>query len=319
MYILNLNTKEILEDFKDDFYNESYPYLILSTSSELKLLKDILDIDEITFNDCLKFDENIKFDLFDNYDFLSLNTCELNNTEARIEEVNMYLSDNFILVICESDNFLYEYVKNMIVNNSKIKEHYNTQSLFKISYLILKNIIIHEFENLEKVEDMILNLEDEMMERPNDDHILKINYIRNITRTLVKNTRPLLYLGDRILKDNLRYLKYNDMKRYNLDNLQSIDFGIDKLYNFALSTRELADKLLDIYSSKVAEQTNNLITKLTLLTAISAPLTIITGIYGMNFKFMPELDLHFAYPITLGVMLLIIICGIIIFKIKKLL
>lgn len=319
MYILNLNTKEILEDFKDDFYNESYPYLILSTSSELKLLKDILDIDEITFNDCLKFDENIKFDLFDNYDFLSLNTCELNNTEARIEEVNMYLSDNFILVICESDNFLYEYVKNMIVNNSKIKEHYNTQSLFKISYLILKNIIIHEFENLEKVEDMILNLEDEMMERPNDDHILKINYIRNITRTLVKNTRPLLYLGDRILKDNLRYLKYNDMKRYNLDNLQSIDFGIDKLYNFALSTRELADKLLDIYSSKVAEQTNNLITKLTLLTAISAPLTIITGIYGMNFKFMPELDLYFAYPITLGVMLLIIICGIIIFKIKKLL
>ena len=130
MYILNLNTKEILEDFKDDFYNESYPYLILSTSSELKLLKDILDIDEITFNDCLKFDENIKFDLFDNYDFLSLNTCELNNTEARIEEVNMYLSDNFILVISESDNFLYEYVKNMIVNNSKIKEHYNTCLLY---------------------------------------------------------------------------------------------------------------------------------------------------------------------------------------------
>ena len=108
---------------------------------------------------------------------------------------------------------------------------------------------------------MILNLEDEIMEDRSDEHILKINYIRNITRVLVKNTRPLLYLGDRIIKDNLRYLKYNDMKRSNLDNLQSIDFGIDKLYNFALSTRELADKLLDIYSSKVAEQTNDIITK----------------------------------------------------------
>ena len=163
MYILNLKTAEIIDHFREDFYSKVYPYLILSTACELKLLKDILDIDEITFNDCLEFDENIKLDLFDNYDFLSLNTCELSGNEAKIEEVNMYLSDNFILVICEKDNFLYDYVKSMILNNSKIQKHYNPSNLFKISYLIIKNIIIHEFENLEKVEDMILDLEDEIM------------------------------------------------------------------------------------------------------------------------------------------------------------
>ena len=119
MYILNLKTAEIIDHFREDFYSKVYPYLILSTACELKLLKDILDIDEITFNDCLEFDENIKLDLFDNYDFLSLNTCELSGNEAKIEEVNMYLSDNFILVICEKDNFLYDYVKSMILNNSK--------------------------------------------------------------------------------------------------------------------------------------------------------------------------------------------------------
>ena len=115
MYILNLKTAEIIDHFREDFYSKVYPYLILSTACELKLLKDILDIDEITFNDCLEFDENIKLDLFDNYDFLSLNTCELSGNEAKIEEVNMYLSDNFILVICEKDNFLYDYVKSIII------------------------------------------------------------------------------------------------------------------------------------------------------------------------------------------------------------
>ena len=45
---------------------------------------------------------------------------------------------------------------------------------------IIKNIIIHEFENLEKVEDMILNLEDEIMENRSDEHILKINYIKDL-------------------------------------------------------------------------------------------------------------------------------------------
>ena len=100
------------------------------------------------------------------------------------------------------------------------------------------------------------------MENRSDEHILKINYIRNITRVLVKNTRPLLYLGDRIIKDNLRYLKYNDMKRSNLDNLQSIDLVSINYIILHFQLEEVADKLLDIYSSKVAEQTNDIITNL---------------------------------------------------------
>ncbi len=319
MHILNLETREKQDAFKQNFYNQKDSYLILSSPDELNLLKDVLGIDEITFKDCLNFDESIKLDLFDNYDFLSVNTFELIDNNAQIEEVNIYLSDNFILVICNENHFLFEFVKNMIINEIKMENIPSVVSLFKINYLIFRNIIIHEFESLEKVEDMILKLEDEILEGVVDDHVLKINSIRGITRTVVKNTRPLLYIGDRILKENIRYLKYSDVKKYKLDNLQGIDFGIDKLYSFALSTRELADKLLDIYSSQVAEKTNALITKLTLLTGIAAPLTIITGIYGMNFRVMPELNWYYGYPLILGFMALIIILGFVIFKIKKLL
>ncbi|MEF9990609.1 MAG: CorA family divalent cation transporter [Romboutsia sp.] len=317
MYILNLQTREKKEYFEEDFYSKKNGYLILSCVDELKLLKDILDIDEVTFKDCLNFDENIKLDLFDNYDFLSINTFEIKNKKVEIEEVNMYLSDNFILVVCSESHFLFNFVKNIIMNNIYMENASSVVSLFKINYFIFKNIIVHEFENIEKLEDIILELEDEMMNGTNKDHILKINDIRNVSRTVVKNIRPLLYIGDRILKENIRYLKYSDVKKYNLDNLQGIDFGIDRLYSFALSTRELADKLLDIYGSKIGEKTNNLITKLTVLTGIAAPLTIITGIYGMNFKVMPELEWYYGYPLTIGIMIAIIIVGILIFKIKK--
>lgn len=319
MNILNLETREKQDTFNTEFYNKDNSYIILSTPNELKLLKDILNIDEITFNDCLNFDESIRLDLFDNYDFLSLNTFEIIDNEARIEEVNIYLSENFILVVCEERHFLFKFVENLITNNIKLDESSSMVSLFKINYLMFRNIIVHQFEHIEKLEDMVLKLEDEIMEGVIDDHAMRINYVRSLTRIVVKNTRPLLYIGDRILKENIRYLKYSDVKKYNLDNLQGIDFGIEKLYSFALSTRELADKLLDIYSSQVAEKTNALITKLTLLTAIAAPLTIITGIYGMNFELMPELTWYYGYPIILCVMLIIIIVGIIVFKIKKLL
>lgn len=319
MYILNIDTREKLTSFNENFYNDTDSFLILSCTNELNLIKDILDIDEITFKDCLQFDDNIKLDLFDNYDFLSINTFEILDNDIEIEEVNVYLSDNFILVICKDSHFLYDIVKNIIMNNTNMEKSPSVVVLFKINYVIFKSIIRHQFESLEKLEDIILNLEDEMMETTLDNHIIRINYVRNMTRTVVKNIRPLLYISDRILKEDIRYLKYSDVKRYNLDNLQGIDFSIDKLYKFALSTRELADKLLDIYSSKVAEKTNSLITKLTILTGIAAPLTIITGIYGMNFKVMPELDNIYGYPLTLGFMFLIIVVGIIIFKIKKIL
>lgn len=318
MYILNLNTREIIEDFSEKFYTAENSYLILSAPKNLKLLKEILDIDEITFNDCLKFDETTKLDLFDNYDFLSLNTFELREGEAIIEEVNMYLSDNFILVVVNEEHFLFEFVQNIILKNSQLEKN-PVINLFKINYLIFREVIKNGFESLEKVEELILQIEDEMMDNIHKNHVSRISDVRGLTRTIVKNTRPLLYIGDRIVKENIRYLKYSNVKKYNLENFQGIDFGIDKLYNFALSTRELADKLLDIYSSRVGEKTNHLITKLTLLTAISAPLTIITGIYGMNFRYMPELNWVYGYPATLLFMLCIVFVGIVIFKIKKLL
>ena len=318
MKILNLNTQTYLENFQEDFYNQDFSYLILSVPYELNRIQGVLNIDDMTFTDCLDFDENIKLDLFDNYDFLSLNTFELKDNKAVIKEINIYLADNYILVVAEKDHFIYNYMLKLMKSNFVINSESDVV-LFKTNYLIFKELIVNEFENLEKLEDIILDMEDKMLEGVKDKHFHQISYIRGLTRTVVKNIRPLLYIGDRILKENIRYLTYTDIKKHNLENLQSIDFGIDKLYNFAISTRELADKLLDIYSSQVTEKTNSLITKLTLLTAISAPLTIITGIYGMNFKFMPELGWYFGYPLALGVMFLIMVISILIFKLKKLL
>lgn len=318
MYTLNLNTKEAIKYFNKNYYKKGNFYLILSTPEEIHLLQKTFDIDEDTLNECLEFDENTKLDLFDNYDFLSLNTCEIENKKAIIKEVNLYLSDHFIVVVVEEKHFIFDYIKNIIIKKIELESN-STVTLFKINYFIIREIIEKEFKVLEELEDLILDIEDSIMHMISDDQIKEINYIRGIARTIVKNTRPLIYIGNKMLKENVRYLKNTEVKKYNSDNLQDINFSIDKLYNFALYTRELSDKLLNIYDSKVGEKTNSLITKLTLLTAISSPLTIITGIYGMNFKYMPELNLIYGYPLILFVMLLIIFIGILIFKMKKIL
>lgn len=310
MYLINFDKKQKLENLN---YNENDKYLILCESCELNKIRDELDLDEETFNECLSFDENIKLDALEKYDFLSLNTFSINESKIAMKEVNIYLSDNFILVVCNKDYFLSNIIVNIINDNTnKYYKYQSDEILFMITYKIFKNIIVNQFENLEKLEDIILKIEDEIIDDISDQ-IDEINYIRNMTRVIVRNTRPYIYIYDNIFGENSRYKKPNDI------NIHSVNFSIEKLYSFSLSTRELSDKLLDIYSSNISQNTNDLISKLTLLTVISAPLTIITGIYGMNFEFMPELNYNYAYPIVLFIMIFIVLISLVIFKLKNLL
>ena len=236
--------------------------------------------------------------------------------------LNIYVKGQSVwntkFVIKEVDNEdVYLVHSTLNVYNKRRSNWDYSQSIAKL--LAGEEIIYGSFHNIELVEDSILELEDSMMNSISDINMSDINQIRELTRTIVKNTRPLLHIGNRIMNGNMRYLNCSDIKKHNLENLQGVDFGFDKLYGFAMSTRELADKLLDIYSSQVTEKTNSLITKLTVLTAITSPLTIITGIYGMNFKNMPELNFYYGYYLILIIMVTIIFISLFIMKIKKLL
>ena len=319
MNILNLSLEKNILNVDEKWFDKDLYYLILTTPDELDNIKDDLEIDERIFNECIHFDDNIKIDTFSEYDYISLNTFSIKEDKVVIEEVNLFLANNYLLLVLEEHSSLYRYVENIILNSKTYIHETPVVTLFKINYMIFKFIIVNGFEALSKVEDIILEIEDDIMNKVSSSHIYRVNNVRNMCRSIVKSIRPLLYISDDIIKEDVRYLKYEEVKIYNQENNLNINFEIDKLYKFSISTRELADKLIDIYSSKVTEKTNSLITKLTLLTAISSPLTIITGIYGMNFENMPELKFAYGYPIVLIIMLIIVIVGIYFFTKKKLL
>ncbi len=310
MKILELQSNRILEKFGDS-YNLQNDYVILSKFDEVCEVKDILGINEDSFVDCMSFDNSIRINPNKSFDSMVLRSLEYIDDEIREFEAHIYTADNFILTVADDESFIYKFMKNLILNRAK-SEKSTRYILYKINQYIIREYIMNGFEFVEMLEERILDIEDDMMENTNSSHIEEINKIRAIARKVVKNIRPLIYITDNAVSKDVRFLKEVELEEYN--DMQGIDFGIDKLYEFSIATRDLADKLLDIYSSKINEKTNSLITKLTILTAIAAPLTIITGVYGMNFKYMPELGMAYGYPITIGIMLLIILIGIHLFK-----
>ena len=111
MILFDLNKNEKLDD---DKFIKNDNYLILCNLIELKKIKNFLELDSNTYYECLSFDENIKLDNFDKYDFLSVNTFELIKNKIIIQEVNIYLSNDFILVVCNENHFLNEIFINII-------------------------------------------------------------------------------------------------------------------------------------------------------------------------------------------------------------
>lgn len=320
MHILNLNTKQISKDTYNLDLNKDHHFIICNPW-ELKFIKNNLNIDNETYKDCLEFDAKVKVNIFDDHIFFTLNNFQILDDDMVMEEINIFLSENYIIIVLRKRNQIYKQIKELMGERFYYKSNL-TLSLLVIFSTILRIIISNQFENLERIEDEILEVEDEILNSVKEDISLKISHIRSMCRTCVKNIRPLTYVMDTLMKEGMEFFSDEQsdgpyVEKEYMKLLKGADDSIDKLYSFSLSTRELADKLLDIYSSKVSEKTNNLITKLTILTGISVPITIITGVYGMNFKYMPELNYIYGYKIALSVIILIPLISFIYFKYKK--
>jgi magnesium transporter len=92
---------------------------------------------------------------------------------------------------------------------------------------------------------------------------------------------------------------------------------IRRVLSFASAQKQEAEALVQMHFSAVAHRTNEIVRLLTVLSAIFLPLSLVAGIFGMNFEYMPELKMHYAYFFALGGMLLLAVVLLVIFKIKR--
>jgi len=109
---------------------------------------------------------------------------------------------------------------------------------------------------------------------------------------------------------------------YEIDDQLSVRLNdllnhIHRVSEFSLNQQREIDSLIQLHYSAVAHRTNEIVRVLTLISAIFLPLTLITGIYGMNFEFMPEIKTKFGYFFVLGGMALLTIGLLIYFRIRK--
>ena len=112
----------------------------------------------------------------------------------------------------------------------------------------------------------------------------------------------------------------NEMEFFGKEELRMFDRYRDKVVRLAGETQILRDyamQVQDVYQSEISIRQNDIMKMLTVVTTIFLPLTLIAGWYGMNFAYMPELTMKYAYPVVVGISILIVVVSLVVFKKKR--
>ena len=126
--------------------------------------------------------------------------------------------------------------------------------------------------------------------------------------------------GFDMLIDLAQELEENENGFFRDENLRYFHMFTERvirLQDTVTGQREYVTQLRDLIQSHLAERQNRIMTVLTVITSIFLPLTLIAGWYGMNFRYMPELDWRWSYPAVLAVSVLIVVFCLILFRKKK--
>ena len=185
-------------------------------------------------------------------------------------------------------------------------------SLERFIYDFLDQIVIGDLRLMEKYEFELDSIEQMIMNGDEKFPSSRLNEIRNDIRDLRIHYEQLMDLGQELEENENNFFRQENLRYFRLFLNR-----IARLHDNSTALRDYTMQLRDLYKAHIDIKQNRIMTVLTVVTTIFMPLTLIVGWYGMNFRFMPELEWRWGYPLVIAVSILIVTASLLFFKKKK--
>jgi len=277
----------------------------------LEKLGDCYGIHRLVLEDILNTDHRPKMEDYGDYIYTVLKMISFDEeTEGIVvEQISLILGSNFVISFQEREGAVFDQLRERIrKGNGRIRK----MGADYLAYSLLDAIVDHYFVVLEKLGEKIEFLEDEIVTQPGSETLQVLHHLKGEMLSFRKSVWPLreaivrLERGEYSLIQESTQIYLRDVYDHTIQVIDTIE-----------TFREMLSGMLDIYLSSISNKTNEVMKVLTVITTIFMPLTFLAGVYGMNFKFMPELEKQWGYPAVLLIMLGVCIFMLAYFKRKK--
>jgi magnesium transporter len=247
-----------------------------------------------------------KFENLDEHIFVILKMFYYreDDDEVEAEQVSIILGSNFVISFQEQEGDTFNFVRDRL---RKSKGRIRRMGADYLAYVLIDSIVDNYFSLLERYGEKIEALEEELTADPSIESLNTIHHLKKEIMLLRRSVWPLreviggLQREESSLIGDAIMVFIRDLYDHTIQVIDSID-----------TLQEILSGLQDLYLSSVSNKMNEVMKVLTIFAAIFIPLTFMAGIYGMNFEYMPELKLHWAYP-ALWVAMITVALGLLIF------
>jgi len=288
-------------------------WLHINTTHDEEVLTKVGDyfgLHDLLLEDIQADNQRPKIEEFENVLFIVISIFE--NVEEQeglnTDQLNIVFTENCLITFQNSDIDFYKPLLDRLKNKKSNIRQQNEEYLL---YALKDFIVDRYFVVLEGISQDLENIERDIIEEPDSQEMQQIYDLKKELIAFRKSAWPLREIVNKILRDDFEKIDYQKIELYYHDLYDHIIQVMDIIE----SLRDVLSGLLDLYMSSVSNKMNKVMQFLTIIGTIFIPLTFIAGIYGMNFKYMPELNWEFGYPLIWLIML--IITGIMLMVFKK--
>jgi magnesium transporter len=240
--------------------------------------------------DLLADQQVVKAVVYDKATYALMSSFYQDDETAKIDDMQVafILGPGFIISFQEALIPIFDDVKKEIEENNVLIRQKGADFLL---YILLNAVNLSNINTVMLMEDHLADMEESLISDNNSVdtlkllHICRVNYM-HIKRSVVSMREEFNNLqhnsNELILAENLVYFNdFDDRMRTTLGDLASF--------------YETLTSVSDLYYNNNNMRMNEIIKRLTIVSTIFIPLTFMVGVWGMNFKFMPELDWEYGY------------------------
>jgi magnesium transporter len=278
---------------------------------DIDLLTDIFNLHPLTIEDFIMANARPKVENFKDYIFMVMFSMESHDkAKSKIitSEINYCLGKNFLITAHDNK------VGTLCTSQERIRK----QSPMMMSgadfllYSILDCLVDSYFPIITEFDDMVDDMSDELFSEPSNTTLKKIYNLKNEIMFLRRTIGPQADVMSLIARGEFPFIS-----PVNSVYFRNIYDNLVRLNDIVGTSRDVITGAMEAYVSVVSNRLNEIMKTLTIIATIMMPLTLIASIYGMNFKYMPELSSKYGYPSAIVSMAVITIVMLIYFKRKK--
>ena len=254
--------------------------LAAPTDQELDWLQQMFDFHPLTIEDCRQFNQRAKVEEYETYLFITMAIPRpsADGREMEADELHAYLGSDYLVTVHTDSLAVITAVRQRLLNDKgalKVAPDF-------LLYMVTDQLMDQYFPMLEKIEEQIDAVEDEVLDRPTRATLNRIFALKQGLIYLRKTAGP-----EREVFNALAARRFPIISARTGLYFRDIYDHLVRTYEIIETSRDLLGNALDAYLSVVSNRLNEVMKRLTLVATIFMPLSFLAGFGGINFQSMP--------------------------------